>query len=256
MKSHKLDIKGNALDSLNEGLRRFAEAREGDVRAYKFAVLHVSHFLELLLKHAVAEQHSLLVYTNPASRSLAKEKTISMWDAINILRNAGVEVDKALVDDVEWLKALRNQIEHFAFEMDVKATRNTLGRIIRSTDQFASANELGDLSSEVDEDCADLYEELKDEYQSQLANAQADAEADAEEGDGEVTDRCNICGEPKVAVRNGRKIYCHFCEDEEAVHECVICGEYYPEGEMSVWNDERETTDYACEYCEARIFGD
>jgi hypothetical protein len=60
MKSHKLDIKGNALDSLNEGLRRFAEAREGDVRAYKFAVLHVSHFLELLLKHAVAEQHRKL----------------------------------------------------------------------------------------------------------------------------------------------------------------------------------------------------
>lgn len=91
---HKLDLRGNAIDSLNEGLRRFVEARDEDERAFKFAVLHLAHFLELLLKHAVVLRHPLLVFEKPASRNLHKERTIGLWDAVQTLRNAGASSTK------------------------------------------------------------------------------------------------------------------------------------------------------------------
>ena len=99
---HKLDLLGNAVDSLNQGLKLYIEGRDGTVGAYKFAVLHLSHYLELLFKHAVAEEHRLLIYKKPDSKSLSTEATIGLWGALNILRNVGHSFDEQLLKDLKW----------------------------------------------------------------------------------------------------------------------------------------------------------
>lgn len=253
---HKLDLRGNAIDSLNEGLRRFVEARDEDERAFKFAVLHLAHFLELLLKHAVVRRHPLLVYEKPASRNLHKERTIGLWDAVQTLRNAGVEFDQDLIVDLEWLKRVRNDIEHFEFDMDIRDVRASLGRILRATDQFLLSAGLEPLSSLIETDSAKVLDELLDEYKERLANAKADARKESEEAEYrcELTG-CTYCGGSAVAVRRSAVIHCYFCEEEEPLRQCVICDQTYRDHETSVWNDEHEETDYACEYCESRILG-
>ena len=50
---HQLDLLENAIDSLNEALAKYEQANTGDIKAYKFCVLHLSHFLELILKETL-----------------------------------------------------------------------------------------------------------------------------------------------------------------------------------------------------------
>lgn len=58
--SHKLDLLDNAMDSLEEALKKFEEGDDGDQKAYKFCVLHMAHFIELIFKHHITEKHPLL----------------------------------------------------------------------------------------------------------------------------------------------------------------------------------------------------
>jgi hypothetical protein len=65
---HELDLLENAIDSLKEALDKFKEGSDTNRRAYKFAILHYSHFLELLFKYYVSKSHPLLIYKNPFSK--------------------------------------------------------------------------------------------------------------------------------------------------------------------------------------------
>jgi hypothetical protein len=251
---HTLDLRGNALDSLNEGLRRYTEAHQGEVRAYKFAVLHFAHFIELLLKFAVSREHPLLIYAKPNSKNLNQESTIGLWDAVHILRNAGRNVDTALLDDLEWLKKLRNQIEHYAFDLEVKQVRAVLGRILRAANDFVESTGLDPLESELDPDALEVFERLLDEYKERLANAQADARDESGRSDPTY---CSYCGEQDVAIPESGELKCYFCGETEPFVECAVCTESYREDETRIWNDDDpDAVSWICVYCEDNIFGD
>jgi hypothetical protein len=51
MAKHQLDLKENAVDSFNEALTKYREGLSGNAKAFKFAILHLSHSLELLFKY-------------------------------------------------------------------------------------------------------------------------------------------------------------------------------------------------------------
>jgi hypothetical protein len=253
---HQLDLRANAIDSLNEGLRCYIRARDGrEIRSYKFAVLHFAHFIELLLKHAVAKEHPLLIYEKPAAKNLTSDKrTIGLWDAMAILSNAGMPLDEELARDVGWLKALRNDIEHYSFDMDVTAVRSALGRIIRAANDFVDSMALDPLAPVIDTDCQGVFAELVDEYKNRLANAKLDARAQAEVATGELVD-CGHCGESAVAVQQTDAVRCLFCEHKESVRVCSICAQRYRESEMWSWNnDDPNDVSYACLNCEDQIF--
>lgn len=97
----KLDLLANAIDSLREALEKFEQGSDQKVRAYKFSVLHLSHFLELLFKYHVSQSHPLLIYKNPFSKNIAKENTISLWDAIQFLKNEGADFSADFNKDLE-----------------------------------------------------------------------------------------------------------------------------------------------------------
>ena len=121
MSKHALNILENAIDSLTEALSKFQEGESGDNKAYKFAILHTSHFLELIFKHYIAQKHELLIYKNPFAQTLDKKSTITFWDAVNFISHetGAIKQNSGFRNDLEWLKKLRNDIEHYKFEMDV-----------------------------------------------------------------------------------------------------------------------------------------
>lgn len=53
----ELDLLENAIDSLNEALAKYQDGLDGNEKAYKFCVQHLSHFLELVLKYYVTQSH-------------------------------------------------------------------------------------------------------------------------------------------------------------------------------------------------------
>lgn len=172
MESHDLDLMGNAIDSLVEALEKFEQGDKGNPKAYKFAVLHMAHFVELTFKHHITQKHPLLIYSRPFDEKLNTQKTIGLWEAINFINNeeAGV-VSKEFRQDLNWLKNLRNQIEHHRFEMNVGEVRSTMGRLFRSMMLFIDDYTDLDVVAEIPAPVMDTFKVLSDEYELKVRDA-------------------------------------------------------------------------------------
>lgn len=248
---HKLDLIDNAISSLREALLKYEDGSSENLSAYKFSVLHFSHFFELLFKHYVTLSHPLLIYKNPFSKKIERENTIGLWEAVQFLKNEGKPISTDFNKDLEWIKKLRNDIEHFRYELDAIEVRNVLGRLIRATDEFNDEHDLIYIPSLLGGSHLQTYTELGDYYKAKLATARHEAIGASEDGEAHL---CGCCGESDVAAKIGKELHCKFCEEIEPLYECFHCGEEYTADEVSVWNDDHPADiSYMCEYCYDRI---
>ena len=247
-----LSLLDNAADSLNEALRKVDLGSADNPRPYKFAVLHFTHAVELLFKHHVAQAHPLLIYKNPFSNKLESQQTIGLWDAVQFFKNEDRTLSEGAIKDLKWIKDLRNNIEHYKFEMDPREARLTIGRLIRALNEFHEGNDFTELATLIDSDCRPTYDKLASEYKQKLHEAQRAAE----EATHLQPQRCMACGESATMVfESDDLLRCHFCDSTFDIHECVQCGTRYPDNMMSVWNDEAGPghEDWICENCEDYI---
>lgn len=247
MAIHKLDLLDNAVDSFNEALKKYEEGNNGKTSAYKFAIQHFSHFLELLFKYHVSQAHPLLIYKNPFSKKIHRENTIGLWDAIQFIKNEGNNIDKDFNKDLEWLKKLRNDIEHFKFEMETKDIRRTLGRLTTALVEFCEEIADIELESLISPVNLKTFEELADEYKAELVNAKSEAK---EESEDDNTYDCHSCGErDTVAILNSQYV-CKYCGFEDPDVFCCVCGISFRESEGHIWNsDNPNHKDYICDGC-------
>src|SRR5438477_5519853 len=78
----------DALDSLNEGLLKYRESIDGNKKAFKFSILHVARFMELICKYIIADINPILIYKNAFNETPIKDlKTISFNEAICFIQN-------------------------------------------------------------------------------------------------------------------------------------------------------------------------
>jgi tetratricopeptide (TPR) repeat protein len=227
---HQLDLLDNAIDSLNEALAKYQQAKAGDVKAYKFCVLHLSHFLELVLKHYVTLAHPLLIYKNPFAKSFDGEsQTIGLQEAINFLKNEGRELSDKFLEDLQWLKKLRNRIEHHKFDMDVAQVESTIGRLISAFVEFDQAHENLGFDDLIDLKQYNLFLDLADNYDLNLKKAENEVETackiNHDDSEFQVY-HCDECGHdtliPDQDSETGYR--CTFCGNEESGDMEVRCG--------------------------------
>ncbi|WP_124704241.1 hypothetical protein [Sulfuriferula multivorans] len=266
MATHQLDLLENALDSLAEALGKYEEGESGEHKAYKFAVLHMSHFVELIFKYHVAEKHPLLIYKDPFSQKLDRTKTITLWDAVNFINNESADaLSKAFRADLEWLKRLRNDIEHHKFSMDVPEVRTTIGRLFRSLMEFINEYTNVDIASSIPKRIIATFTVLSNEYEFRLREAIKEAEEieDANtphysSGDTTVVRlECPSCGNPTLVVNDQSTtgFKCTFCGNEESDDipaTCDICGVESIVGELDYWETEDGQMESRCYYCSGR----
>lgn len=270
--SHKLDLLDNAMDSLEEALKKFEEGDAGDQKAYKFCVLHMAHFIELIFKHHITEKHPLLIYTNPFVENLkpATAKTIGLWEAVNFINNE--EKDAVAGDfkkDLDWLKRLRNDIEHHKFEMDVPAARVTIGRLFRSVLEFLGSYGVVDVEKRIPEATKATFKVLSDEYMFKLHDALKAADSVEEAHPGVQMDpdadpvrlECENCGNDTMVlnVDSGSGYRCTFCENEDGDNlpaSCTCCGAHMTAGDLETWPDDGHGVEYRCYYCSGRYAAD
>ena len=174
MTRQKLDLLENAVDSLGEALTKYQEGESGNNKAYKFAILNLSHFIELIFKHYIADQHQLLIYKNPFADKLDKSKTIGFWEAINFTSHETGEIAKnsEFRKDLEWLKKIRNEIEHYKFDMNVDETRDVIGRLFRFLLEFLEFFSKIKVDDYVPKELTETFAELADEYTGKLRRAE------------------------------------------------------------------------------------
>lgn len=267
MSTHELDLLENALDSLSEALSKFEDGEEGEQKAYKFAVLHMAHFIELVFKHHIASKHPLLIYKDPFSKKLDRNKTIGLWECINFINNEDPEtVSQELRKDLEWIKRLRNEIEHHKFTMDVPQVRSTIGRLFRSVMEFLDEHSNLDIEEHIPDHAKETFKILSDEYEFSIRTAikaadeveelnpidySSDPDADP------VRLECPECGHYTLVLseESGTGYRCTFCENEESDElpgTCDICGVHTTQEELDYWPMDEGGVEARCYYCSGR----
>lgn len=274
MKKHSLDLLDNAIDSLSEALSKYNEGEQGDEKAYKFAILHLSHFIELIFKHYISEQHKLLIYKNPFADKLDESKTIGFWESVNFISHETGEIAKnsEFRKDLDWLKKLRNDIEHYKFDMNVEEVRETIGRIFRAVLEFFEFFTDLDLESYVPTELSDTFRVLSDEYEGKVRRAReivekAEVEAFAGYRPKEFDQaqwyklHCPECENdfmiPNDDSDTGYK--CALCGNEDSDEipvYCDICGSEGVADEMSAWHDDHGNLETRCYYCSGQYHMD
>jgi hypothetical protein len=272
MSNHKLDLLDNALDSLAEALDKFEQGDEGEQKAYKFCVLHMAHFIELIFKHHITEKHPLLIYANPFQAGLNKAtaKTIGLWEAVNFINNEEKDaVSGAFRQDLEWLKRLRNDIEHHRFDMDVATARITIGRLFRSVLEFLEDYSDLDVAELIPPHTMETFKVLSDEYQFKLRDAIKEAEQIEQDNSRDPSDpdtrdariECESCGNFTMVIneKSPSGYRCTFCDNEEGDNvptSCDICGAPCEEGDLVFWDNEDGRPEGRCYYCSGQYAAD
>lgn len=272
MTTHQLDLLENAIDSLAEALLKYEAGEDGDAKAYKFAVLHMAHFIELIFKHHIADKHPLLIYKDPFSPKVDKNKTITLWDAINFINNeSSGTISAGLRTDLDWLKRLRNEIEHHKFTMQVPDVRTTIGRLFRSVLEFLEEHTELDIEALVPAPALATFKVLSDEYAFRLNDAlrEADEYERANPFDHKDPDArpsrltCDDCGnETMIQDESSSSGYkCLFCgnvDGDNLPANCDICGVSTTQGELDAWciDDDEGGYEMRCYYCSGRYHAD
>jgi hypothetical protein len=266
MSTHQLDLLENAVDSLAEALLKFESGEDGEAKAYKFAVLHMAHFIELIFKHHIAGKHPLLIYKDPFSPKVDRNKTITLWDAINFINNESIgSISPALRTDLEWLKRLRNEIEHHKFTMQVPEVRITIGRLFRSVLEFLEEHTETDIASLIPASAMNTFTVLSDEYEFRLRDAlreadEFDASNPPDDDDPDARPArltCDHCGNATMIQNDASPTgyRCLFCENEEGDElpaNCDICGLSATQGELESWELDEGNYELRCYYCSGR----
>ncbi len=210
---YQLDLQENAIDSFNEALAKYELGQRGELRQYKFAILHLSHFLELVLKLYIVTVDENLLYSDCYKQiaTRAKQESISLLNAYNKIIEDGVDLgrfiegkskpytitlDQALnfakcekcgitgvdfvdidfCNDIAWIKNLRNDIEHYQFRLTPKDARLCIGRLVRGVAEFIDIFDLFNLEDEVGADNLQIFQTLADEYSHRLSEAKKEVE--------------------------------------------------------------------------------
>ena len=259
---HKLALLDNAVDSLNEALDKYKlGAHEGKSEQLKFAVLHMAHFVELLLKKRLSDIHPLLIYERPFEAKLRTNRTVSVSKAINFLRHAD-ELEDEFHDDLKWLTELRNRITHHEFEIDIPRTKDILGRIVRATYDFCDENSIAELENLLDTDSSSTLKSLLDDYTEKLKLAKSNADEHAQlfgpfddaHSQPEGPFECGDCGEVDCVAaideqsETGFPCKCFACESEGQLARCEECGTWSPDWDLVTHPyTDQQTVCWACQ---------
>ncbi len=211
-----------------------------------------------------------LIYKEPFAAKVDKNKTITLWDAINFINNEAADtVSVGLKKDLEWLKRLRNEIEHHKFKMEVPEVRVTIGRLFRSVVEFLEKHTDIELESLIPESTMETFQVLSDEYEFRLRTALKDADEFEADNPPDHHDPdalparldCENCGNPTL-IQNSESstgYRCLVCENEEGDNipaSCDICGASSTLGELDVWELDDGVCEYRCYYCSGRYHAD
>ncbi len=306
---YQLNIKENALDSFNEALDKFEQGENGGLRHYKFAILHLSHFLELVLKLYILSINESLVFSKCFRHvdKRAKKDSINLLDAYYLLvkerfdfksllskiphphtitldqalefskcEKCGVTgvgfVDVEFCNDIEWLKGLRNNIEHYQFKLPPKEVRLCIGRLVRGVSEFIDIFSLFDLENEVGKEKYHVFEVLSDEYAQLLK----EAEREVKETEAEIfrgvrpkhyvfiewnVYQCPECSNNTMIPNeeSGTGYKCTFCSNEESDEieiPCDFCGAKASAEEMATWEMDDGTIEKRCYLCSGQYYAD
>jgi HEPN domain-containing protein len=160
-----MSLLDNAYDFLNEALRS-AERAGQDLKAWKFAVLHMVQAIELLLKARLQAEHPVLIYEDVDRRA----KTVSLARAVERVTGAArIELTSREQRSILKAQRWRDGIVHYEFEMSRYEVESVFVQLFEFLERFHNEHtNFGELHSKIDESLwakeAELIEFFRREF--------------------------------------------------------------------------------------------
>lgn len=261
MVKYELDLFSNAISSLDESLRQYRQHTEGKVDSLKFAILNLGHFIELLLKHLVSEQHKLLVFKEPAKKGINEENslTITTEHSINILENCDIKVPDSLQKDIKTLREKRNAIMHYKVKIDTDEFVELIGCLLADITVWDSGNlkHRVNISDHVSPENWKLIAQTVKDEERKIMLAEESAIRFNGEHSFNLIDSCPECGHLTIYLKADEDgLCCSYCSFEDQGQECEHCNVIYPIGESYPKGDGRSYFDLCTDCYEAMVRAD
>lgn len=226
-----LDIEANALSSLRHGIDHFV-AYDTNPSDLKFALIHVFHAVELFLKARLAKEHHLLIYAKPESMITGDSYTVGFDALVARLRNAGISFQREDLESLDFLRKIRNSIEHHEIKANRDEVKAYIGRAARFLERFINDELALILQNEVDDPTYQTLKEAIYSYKERVERAKSELENSLP---GDPKDRmeygiesCPECGENTIVIpddtSNDGRVHCFFCGERFSFEACDRCG--------------------------------
>lgn len=226
----------NALDYL---LSAAEHATSGSPRNCKYALLHLAAGVELLVKARVEKEHWSLLFAdvdkaNQAALASGDFKSVDFETACDRLEHiSAVTIDKTGLRRMGRLRRLRNQVQHFAIDVELEEVKSLLVHGANFFIDFLRTNLPDDMVA-AENVLEAIHEQLREFEQFVQARLLAIKE---ELGGAPDVVECPRCWQETTIIGKGDP-YCPFCgyttSPQELVHhvgegsldeECLQCGE-------------------------------
>ncbi len=245
VRSIPLNLLDNAVNSIVHGMEHYRAGKNNTIE-FKFAIQHIAHGAELLLKERLAREHALLIWedvSKPGKRSVT-------WEAALLrLRAAGVDLTK-YEQNLITLRDLRNRIEHFVVTLHEKEAAGAISGVLEFIFEFP-VRHLGISLQTAFPDPRAWQELLKlKEFRDRAVDA---AEAMQTSGNYySLNHTCFICGEYFLVAgqdaSTGDQGFCLLCGVEFELAWCEECSGLY-EAELVEQSDVTGPYQDMCVFC-------
>lgn len=130
----KFDLLENGLDFVTSGIQHILDDKSPT--SLKYAIIHLSAGVELILKDTLRKEHWSLIFENinTANFSLLKSgefKSVDFDAILARLQNVcEIELSDKDLSILKQLRRLRNKIEHFEFSLNVPAIKSLSSKVL------------------------------------------------------------------------------------------------------------------------------
>jgi hypothetical protein len=136
----RLNLLENAYDYLNSAIEYGMRARkENSPLHWKFAILHITFCIELMLKERLRRAHALLIYANiDKYRPLTRETKTAPWIVLieRIKYVMGDRIEKIDAGRLDLAQRLRNQLLHYDVEFEFPNVYHDFANLVNFVREF------------------------------------------------------------------------------------------------------------------------
>lgn len=236
------DLLTNAQDSLAHAINHIVEDKSES--KWKIAVREVTHVIELILKERLRRAHPAFLWVRVEDLNNPDKSTVTIDQARTRLdRICQVRMTPEASKTLELCKKLRNQIEHFEFQLDEAGAKAIVARLVSFIFSFTAQHLEVDWEKDFRKDdrwkaliaIKEFVEEHEKVLQKRLQRESL------------PTTECPAC---YSSVFNLDAEKCELCGHEERQVECCCCGRcvWESDAELTVV-DEEGSQEYVCTTC-------
>ena len=219
----KLNLFENGVDSMKHGMEHFVKSD------YKYAILHIFHGIELLLKESLRIIHPVLIYRDIDSLVKENSYTVGFSDLIIRLENFHL-INRSQTAPLQILRDNRNRIAHKNINLNKESAENILGESLKFIEEFSIKKLNINFKDNVGEDNWNKIEEIIYSYNERLEKALGQVDEHLPIGkeaaiSGEEALYCPHCGNETVVFIDEKEDFeCLFCHEPVFVSTCDKCG--------------------------------